>query len=103
MEHFQKLKKEQDFLLGKFPHPPKDLNIENSLRNNSCTVENLIDHKAIIRILMGEYFNQEAQRILAETQTSNLQRELRLWIIDWDSLKLSKNIRERMKLNLKNS
>ena len=94
-EEMLRLKHEQEYLLAKYFKDGKEM--DNILHNNEVTIENLQEHKRIIRLVLGSYFNEESKRIIAESRATAIEKDIKKWIIDWDILKISPHL--NVKLN----
>lgn len=55
-EYIEKMRNEREYLLGKFKQTGP-LDAKEVLKQNDVTLENLIEHKAVIEKLIGDFYD----------------------------------------------
>ena len=86
-EEILKLKHEQEYLLAKYFTDMKEMN--RILNNNSATMDNLLEHKRMLRVVLGSFYSEESKRIIAESKASGIEKDIKKWLMDWDIVKTS--------------
>ena len=75
---------EKELLLNKFKFPSSDFG--KVMEDTSLTTENLGKHKLLIQEAIGMRNTEENKRIQVETQKDILEKEIKFWLEDWDTL-----------------
>ena len=82
-----KLKSDVEYLLGCYFSSPDD--VTRIMLDNSLTAENLAEHKRLIKLCLGSYYNKESQFVAADTERRVLTEDVNTWIKDWDEIRAS--------------
>ena len=78
------LSSEKELLLSKFKFATAE--IDKIMEDTSLTIENLGKHKLLIQEAIGRRNAEENKRIQVETQRDTLEKEIKFWLEDWDTL-----------------
>eukprot|EP01022_Parablepharisma_sp_SALTPOND_P032104 TRINITY_DN828_c0_g1_i1.p3 TRINITY_DN828_c0_g1~~TRINITY_DN828_c0_g1_i1.p3 ORF type:complete len:380 (+),score=42.98 TRINITY_DN828_c0_g1_i1:1910-3049(+) len=89
VKYTMKLKSEVEFLLGK---AMDESDVNRVMGNNVLTLENLIEHKRILKVVLGTCYTEEAKRVEMEKKVKDLQAEINEWVVGWDLLRNSKTL-----------
>ena len=79
----------EELLTSSFP----EQKVSQRLDNNAITTENLLEHKRIVKIVIGEYRAEQAKRVELEKKIKDLEAEISEWVLDWDSLRKSEKLK----------
>jgi hypothetical protein len=67
--------------------------INNIIFSNNLTSENLIQHKKLIQDLLGIIKEKREEIYLLKSNVEIIEKEMKFWIYDFESIKLSKEIK----------
>ena len=95
INYFKELSK--TVILNKTQNISQIEKINDVLFVNKITYKNLQDHKAIIYDLLNVINEKKDQIYLITTEKELLEKDLNFWVYGFDSLKVNKRIREKLK------
>jgi hypothetical protein len=78
------LSSEKELLLSKFKFASTEF--DKIMEDTSLTIENLGKHKLLVQEAIGRRNAEESKRIQVETQRDTLEKEIKFWLEDWDTL-----------------
>jgi len=93
--YFKELSK--TIIQQKHKHLEKIEKINDILFSKKLSIENLNDHKSLIKDLLHIVNEKRDEIYLINSERDILKREINFWIYDFENLKLDKRIREKLK------
>lgn len=66
--------------------------LEKLLENDQLTKENLMNHKEMIKKLVGKVHDAEDRSFIAELEKKHIDDEVRSWIYEWDRIRVSHKV-----------
>lgn len=78
-------------------HLDKLERINDVLFTQKLTKDNLDEHKKLIKDLLAVINEKQEEIYLLKSNNESLENELKLWVYDFDKLKLNNNVREEYK------
>eukprot|EP01022_Parablepharisma_sp_SALTPOND_P002435 TRINITY_DN109_c0_g4_i1.p2 TRINITY_DN109_c0_g4~~TRINITY_DN109_c0_g4_i1.p2 ORF type:complete len:402 (+),score=42.85 TRINITY_DN109_c0_g4_i1:1171-2376(+) len=96
-----KLKHEVEYLLAQYFTTPED--VSRIMENSALSIENLAEHKRLINLCVGAYYSKESQLISLEKEKQALENDVKKWIYDWDIIRNSTLLSDRLRMIDENS
>jgi hypothetical protein len=97
-DYIEQIRKDKEFLLGKFKASPGvSVGIhcaKQVVQNEEVSYENLVSHKALINQIIGEYFNLEDESFHETFRLKNLTQQTNDLIVGWDSIRSSEKVKQ---------
>jgi hypothetical protein len=81
-------------------HIEKIETINDTLFANKLTKENLQDHKKLIHNLLGIVNEKREEIYLMQSQIEILEKEIKFWLYDFDSIKINAEIRVKNRIDI---